>query len=65
MSKPDSVSPFLATKLGHSEVEATEGSKDQEHVDIGSGVVDGGGDVRDQDIAVSAGDDVDLVVTGT
>lgn len=49
----------------HRDGEVAEGAEDEENGDVGGGVVHGGGDVGDEDVAGGAGGYVDLVVAGT
>lgn len=51
-------------EIDEGEVEATEGSEGEEDGGVGSGIVDGGGDVGNFDTVVGADRDVDLVVAG-
>lgn len=58
-------SPYAGSEGSHGCVEAAEGAEDQEHVDVGGRVIDGGGGVGDFYIASRAGVDVYLVVSCT
>lgn len=58
--------PLPLTEGLHARVEVPQSPDDQEHVDVGGGVVDGRGDIGDADRRGSsaAGVYVDLVVSG-
>lgn len=58
--------PFPFAEGLHARIEVAQGADDQEHVYVGGGVVDGGGDIGDADggLAEGAGVNVDLVVSG-
>lgn len=65
MSKRDTLAPLPTAKKAHATIEPTEGSENEKYIDVRSGVVYGGGDIRDADSTLGARIDIDLVVASS
>ena len=62
VSEANAITPLTPSKKSHAPVEASKGTENEEHVDVGGGIVNSSGYVGHTDATVSARLDINLVV---